>query len=125
MCAVEGCEGQPVAKGLCSKHYMRLRRAGDPNITRKAGPKPTELSEFISSQFREWSPRTRARYKQGFRLLASLPEEIRKETAQRAIRSNGSVNVSKMVGMAAATYVMNLPAEEEVAPDTVATPETT
>lgn len=29
-CSVEGCEGQHLAKGLCSKHYQRFCRHGSP-----------------------------------------------------------------------------------------------
>lgn len=37
-CSYEGCEnGGRIRKGLCQKHYMRLRRTGDPSIVRPAG----------------------------------------------------------------------------------------
>jgi DNA-binding response OmpR family regulator len=39
MCTIEGCDRKPVAKGLCAKHYMRVRRNGDPNQTRTPGRK--------------------------------------------------------------------------------------
>ena len=29
-CTVDGCNRNPVAKGYCRKHYMRVRRHGDP-----------------------------------------------------------------------------------------------
>ena len=38
-CAIPGCPHEAVAKGLCAKHYMRLRRAGDPMAKLQAGRK--------------------------------------------------------------------------------------
>lgn len=31
ICTINGCNGKIIAKGLCSKHYSRLKRLGDPN----------------------------------------------------------------------------------------------
>lgn len=105
MCIVEGCESKAVSKGLCAKHYMRRRRTGDPNVTRKPGAKATEWSNFISSQFGELSPRTRARFKLAMSLLDGQPEKVRQETMQRATRGNGSFNFSKLLDMAIMIYV--------------------
>jgi hypothetical protein len=33
-CRIEGCEGKPVGKGLCWKHYQRQRRHGDPSVVK-------------------------------------------------------------------------------------------
>jgi hypothetical protein len=44
MCSIQGCAGKAIAKGLCSKHYMRLRRTGDATKVTKPGPKPTVRS---------------------------------------------------------------------------------
>lgn len=30
MCAIQGCENQPVCRGWCDKHYTRFKRHGDP-----------------------------------------------------------------------------------------------
>ena len=38
--SVEGCGRPARAKGLCQRCTMRLRRTGDPMLTRKSGPKP-------------------------------------------------------------------------------------
>ena len=38
-CEVEGCDRHSRAKGLCSKHYLRLKRGGDPHT-----PSQKELS---------------------------------------------------------------------------------
>jgi len=39
-CKVEGCASQAVAGGMCAKHYMRVKRRGDPNVRLRPGPKP-------------------------------------------------------------------------------------
>jgi hypothetical protein len=31
-CSIDGCTGKFVARGLCDRHYRRLRRHGDPTI---------------------------------------------------------------------------------------------
>ena len=35
MCTAKDCNDKASAKGLCDKHYMRLRRTGDVNSARK------------------------------------------------------------------------------------------
>jgi hypothetical protein len=40
-CKIEGCKGKVFVKGLCAKHYTRMRRTGNPNKTRKRGRKPS------------------------------------------------------------------------------------
>lgn len=34
-CAMPGCEAEHVALGYCRKHYMRVRRTGDPNVRKR------------------------------------------------------------------------------------------
>ena len=29
-CLIKDCDGYPIGRGYCSKHYMRLKRNGDP-----------------------------------------------------------------------------------------------
>jgi hypothetical protein len=36
-CSVPGCNQPPVAKGYCARHYMRVRRQGDPDKVGKPG----------------------------------------------------------------------------------------
>jgi hypothetical protein len=55
--------------------------------------------------FREWNPRTRARYKTAMTLLG---QEDQKEVIQLVTRPNGSVNVSRMLEMAIVRYVARL-----------------
>jgi hypothetical protein len=39
-CSIKRCGNEAVIKGLCRKHYMRLRRNGDATVTKTPGPKP-------------------------------------------------------------------------------------
>ena len=113
MCTSEGCEGKAVAKGLCSKHYMRLRRAGDPNVTRKPGPKQSEWHAHLSNE--GLSPRTRARFTQAVRLLDEAGKS-REDTAailHRAWRYRGRTNMSKFLDMAIMAYLTSLPEAEQ------------
>jgi hypothetical protein len=76
---------------------MRLRRAGDPAKTRKPGPEPR--SDFYAQLFPEWSARTLARYRLAMSFLDDQDERI--EVIKLATRPSGSVNVSRMLDMAA------------------------
>lgn len=44
-CAVEGCDSPHRALGLCSRHYWRARRNGDP-LGGRATPLPVEMSAY-------------------------------------------------------------------------------
>jgi hypothetical protein len=48
-CSVLECESSVFSKGLCSKHYTRFLRHGDPNITKYQSPGKTsqERSESV------------------------------------------------------------------------------
>lgn len=35
MCQVDGCQSNPIAKGLCAKHYTRFQRYGSTDVVRK------------------------------------------------------------------------------------------
>jgi hypothetical protein len=119
MCAIDGCEGKAVAKGLCAKHYARLRRNGDPAEVRKAGRPRSELGEGfeLAFAFPEWSPRTRARYKRALHLIAHTPQgdeitESAIKVERCAVRPNGTLNVSKVLRMATTGYLMSLSRDE-------------
>jgi hypothetical protein len=103
MCSIDGCYAKAVAKGLCAKHYMRQRRNGDPEKVCKAGRRQSELSAQAKWVFPNASPTTRARWKAAMKLLGGDPEAG--EVVRRATRPNGSVNVSRMLEMAIATYL--------------------
>ena len=72
MCVIEGCECKPVAKGLCTKHYMRQRRTGDPSSVGKVGRKRSwqRLQMEKIGLYSEWSPRTFTRYVQAMEMLS-------------------------------------------------------
>ena len=40
ICSIEGCPGQSVARGLCWKHYMRVRRYGNASFRKRRYGKP-------------------------------------------------------------------------------------
>jgi hypothetical protein len=44
LCRIDGCEAKAVGKGLCFKHYQRVRRHGDPSVVRKPGPSKLEIA---------------------------------------------------------------------------------
>jgi hypothetical protein len=81
MCKIDGCDRASVAKDLCAKRYMGLRRNGDANLVRKRGPKRSESA--TRSLFREWSPSTQARFDQALRMLLSAGG---KEEAEEAVK---------------------------------------
>jgi hypothetical protein len=41
-CSVDDCEKYVSARGLCSMHYMRIRRYGDLNHVREYAPPPEQ-----------------------------------------------------------------------------------
>lgn len=50
-CLVDGCEGAVQCRAMCSKHYMRWRRYGDPNF-RKTAPAGLTVEERL--RFTGW-----------------------------------------------------------------------
>jgi hypothetical protein len=101
MCMMEGCEGKVIAKGLCAKHYMRQRRTGDASQTRKRGPRPSPWLEYLRDLLPEYSPRTRARYAQAMSWLSPHGQEAMKSAIDAATRPNGTVNVTRLIEIAA------------------------
>jgi hypothetical protein len=108
ICSIEGCKAHAAAKGLCSKHYMRTRRHGDPNQVKPPGaPRDVELNALKAKLREEVGPlvseRTFARYYVAMRYLERLsltPEDI-EEIRELATRPNGSFNVSRFVAVTA------------------------
>lgn len=44
-CSIQGCAGITYARGLCEKHYRRLRRNGDPlKLFRSSEPRPCSVA---------------------------------------------------------------------------------
>ena len=54
-CTIPGCPNEATAHGLCAKHYMRLRRHGDPNVEIRVGrqPKPKPPDPELDAVKRE------------------------------------------------------------------------
>jgi hypothetical protein len=98
MCSIEGCDAKPVAKGLCAKHYMRVKRQGSPDKTGKAGRPRSPGLELARSVFPDYSARTIARHNQAMQMLGS--EALRKDVIQKNRRPDGSINVSGMLATA-------------------------
>jgi hypothetical protein len=103
LCNINGCDARVVAKGLCAKHYMRARRHGSPDKKHKPGPKRREYRQMFRPMLGEWSPRTQARW-----LLAQklVPSKELQKLIKRASRPNGSLNVSRLLEMAAVRFVL-------------------
>jgi hypothetical protein len=94
MCTIDGCAAKPIAKGLCSKHYMRVRRGGDASKKRKPGPKPDKW-RVQARKTSEMSDRTFARCKAALRMLRGAGIDT-VPFIKAASRPNGSVNVSRL-----------------------------
>jgi hypothetical protein len=106
MCSIEGCDAKPVARGLCAKHYMRQRRAGDPMKTGRPGrPKASDTYTMLvrnkGFSFSETSKRTQDRMIRAWRILKACGGQEALEAAiLKARRPNGSVNYSLLERLA-------------------------
>jgi hypothetical protein len=105
MCKIAECQGRAVAQGLCAKHYMRMRRTGSPTKTGKPG-RPRELNSYRAAIDQGYipctlsdtaSPRTKARLAEALRILDRCSAEARIEAIHSCARSNGSINVSRLL----------------------------
>lgn len=59
-CGVEACENLTLARGMCSKHYRRWQRWGDPTVVGKAGgprytPEALEAAGITTRQRTHWA----------------------------------------------------------------------
>jgi hypothetical protein len=108
MCKITGCDAKPVAKGLCPKHYMRERRHGSADEVRKPGRPRDRALDTYRSLFREWSPRTLARYKRAMDIVhgLNLAEGERQKFIETHTRPNGTLNVSAMLFLAEVNDLM-------------------
>jgi hypothetical protein len=98
MCSIDGCDAKPVAKSLCAKHYMRVKRQGSPDKTGKPGRPRSPRLELTRSVFPDYSARTIARHNKAMQMLGS--EALRKNVIQKNTRPNGSISVSGMLATA-------------------------
>jgi hypothetical protein len=124
MCLIHGCDAPAVAKGLCAKHYARQRRNGDAMKTAKRGPKPDPLAVVAATQFKDWSPRTRATYVEACRRFHEVakragdanPDERLQKATERITRPNGTFSVAKLNQLSIDEAMLT--AKTEAAPET-------
>ena len=96
-CIFPDCQARAVAKGLCAKHAMRLRRHGDPAKVNRAGRKDGDAD--VRELMRELSDRSYARYKRALRLLQAFELDAEPVIASCS-RPNGSMNWAKFEQLA-------------------------
>jgi hypothetical protein len=103
MCVIEGCDTKPVAKGLCAKHNMRQRRTGDPNRVRKPGRKRNPVLELLTENR---SRRSNMRFVLAARWLreAGADDDALRQAIKTASRPNGTLNISRLLGIAARAW---------------------
>jgi hypothetical protein len=105
ICTIEGCKARATAKGLCSRHYMRARRHGDPNQVNPPGARRNVELNTWKVELRKVQPlmseRTFHRYFSAIRGLQwGATEEVIEEMVTEATRSSGSFNVSRFKALA-------------------------
>jgi hypothetical protein len=98
MCKIKKCKGKVLARGLCAKHYMRLRRTGNPEQVRQPGRPQLPFTEHLNTTYPEMSARTKARFRKAMQLLQEHFEPAAvDEVLDGATRPSGGFNVSKML----------------------------
>ena len=98
-CSRPDCSSPATAKGLCAKHYMRLRRHGDASRALKAGRKPDLWAAKVRMSFDGISARSLGRYMHAIRLLRTHELDFAMYI-NRATRANGSLNMARLEDMA-------------------------
>jgi len=110
MCKINGCAGAAAIKGYCRKHYMRLRRHGDPNKSLPAGrpplavPASKETALEMLAGLREYiepSPRSLGRYQRALRILDQISEISGEDPAE--LHDQAIIALSKKQGRRAVT----------------------
>jgi hypothetical protein len=99
-CAHPDCQAETVAKGLCGRHYMRLRRHGDTEKVKKkgrpSGRRAAVLGAFEGSGV---SQRSLDRYIHAIKLLHTHGID-HEPFIKNATRPNGSMNMLRLEEMA-------------------------
>jgi hypothetical protein len=111
-CKVEECAAEAVAKGLCSKHYMRERRHGSADTVHKCGRKPDEARALAARYLDSISPRSFTRYWQAMKILRFCGEDTQ-EAIKEASNSYGSVNKSHLYEIAITAFAKWLQENEK------------
>jgi hypothetical protein len=79
-----------------------------PSGTKRGRPALDELTAIVNAFFGDhWSPRTRARYVRAWRFAEFAGIEIT-SLVRRCARSNGSIDVAKMLELAEGAAAMKL-----------------
>ena len=100
-CTIPDCSAPACARGMCSKHYMRVRRHGDANAIHHPGRHTDTQLTVARSQFPDRSPRTQARFARTLRFESSLRYLGEEGYLAKAITAatrprNGSLNFKKL-----------------------------
>ena len=101
-CSVSDCGIPARASGLCHKHYMRIRRHGDPGITKRPGGRYDSTTAIMLEPFREQSPRSRSRFARAIHLAGLMRDYFNVEDAlegaiRHATRKDGSLNFTRLL----------------------------
>ena len=81
---------------------MRVRRHGDPGTTKRPNGRYDSTSAILVEQFREQSPRSRARFARAVRIAGLMRDHFNIEGAlddavKHATRPNGSLNFTLLL----------------------------
>ena len=104
-CAFPDCQAKAVAKGLCAKHYMRLRRHGDPAKVNARGRRDGDTA--ARKMMSELSDRSYARFQRGLGLLRLFELDVAPVIA-KCTRPNGSMNSAMFERLAESMAAMTL-----------------
>jgi hypothetical protein len=104
-CTFADCPAPAVAKGLCAKHYMRLRRHGDPAKVNARGRRDGDAA--ARKAMSQLSDRTYARFQRGLRLLRLFELDAAPVIA-KCTRPNGSINCAMFERVAEGMAAMTL-----------------
>ena len=113
-CTFPGCKGKAIARGLCAKHNMRLRRHGDPAKVNARGRRDGDA--VTRKMMRELSNRSYARFQRGLGLLR-LFELNAAPVIAKCTRPNGSVNCAMFERLAEGMAPMSPRAAKTAAND--------
>jgi hypothetical protein len=104
-CSFPGCKGKAVARGLCGKHNMRLRRHGDPAKVNARGRRDGDAA--MRKMMRGLSDRSYARFQRGLGLLRLFELDAAPVIA-KCTRPNGSINFAMFERLAEGMVAMTL-----------------
>jgi hypothetical protein len=74
-CSIAGCENKAIAKGLCQKHYVRVRNNGSPQFVGKRGRPRDATKAGAREAFAHWSKRKFERYWRARKAFEKLGEQ--------------------------------------------------